>query len=200
MQRGGTLRPTIGGNVNPVGPDPGTELHLWHAALDRGDWPRAESLPEAERERAADIVRDQARKRWVASRWALRGVLGGYLGREPAEVELSLGERGKPRLADAGSALRFNLSHSKELALVAIATGREVGVDVQWIGSRPVGFYAGWTRREAITKCHGVGLAATAPETPVAIASLDLGPRFAATVAVASEEVPPLRHFSAEPG
>jgi phosphopantetheinyl transferase len=178
--------------------DPGIELHLWHARLGSRAWPGPAGLPRTERERADRLLREDARRRWVAARWALRSVLGGYLGQEPAAIELDLAERGKPRLADADAALRFNLSHSGELALIAIAAGREVGVDVQRIGPRPGAFYAEWTRREAIAKCHGAGLGAPLPEAPVAVASCDAGVGFAAAIAVAGGEVPPVAHFTAE--
>ncbi len=175
-------------------------LDLWHARLDTGEWPTLAGLSSSERLRAAQIARPRARERWVASRRALREVLGRYLDREPAEVELRFGERGKPMLADPDAPLRFNLSHSGELALIAVAGGREVGVDVQLIGAKPAEFYADWTRREAIAKCHGTGLWAPLPDAPVAVAPLDAGAGFAAAVAVRGEDVPPLRHFVAEPG
>jgi 4'-phosphopantetheinyl transferase len=181
-------------------PVPEGELHLWHAQLDSGEWPPAEGLPAEERERAGRLIRPETRRRWVAARWALRGVLGRYLGRAGAEIELRLGERGKPMLASGDESLRFNLSHSAELAAIAVSSGREVGVDVERIGSKPAEYYAAWTRREAIAKCHGVGLWAPLPETPVAVAGFDAGAGFAAAVAVAGDEVPPLRHFAPEPG
>ena len=178
---------------------PIVELHLWRAWLDSGGWRVAGDLPAAERDRAAGIERSEARERWVASRWALREVLGLYLEREPAEIELRFGSRGKPMLAGGDGSLRFNLSHSGELALIAVTGEREVGVDIQRIGSRPAGFYAEWTRREAVAKCHGVGLGAPLPDAPVAVAPLDAGSGFAAAIAVSGDEMPPLRHFAAEP-
>jgi 4'-phosphopantetheinyl transferase len=173
-------------------------LHVWHARLDSGEWPVAESLPAAERERATAMHRAEARRRWVAARWALREVLGRYLERGPAAVELRFGERGKPMLAEREASLRFNLSHSGELALIAIGEDREVGIDVQLIGRRPAEFYAEWTRREAIAKCHGTGLWAPLPDATVSVAELDAGPGYAAAVAIAGEQMPPLRHFDAE--
>jgi 4'-phosphopantetheinyl transferase len=115
----------------------------------------------------------------------LEAILGGYLGAVPLLVE---GPHGKPR--PAGSELRFNLSHSGERWLLAIATGREVGVDVE--EPRPRGdvrelaavgltaadvarvaaaptedrdavFHRLWVRHEARLKCHGVGLVAPLP-------------------------------------
>ena len=175
-------------------------LHLWHVPLGSGKWPDADGLPTVERDRAGELLSDKTRKRWVASRWALRSVLGRYLELEPAEVELRLGERGKPMLAEPTIPLRFNLSHSGELTLIAVSGEREVGVDVQRLGARPAQFYADWARREAVAKCHGVGLGAPLPDAPVAVAPLDAGAGFAAAIAVAGEEVPPPQHFVAEPG
>jgi 4'-phosphopantetheinyl transferase len=177
---------------------PGAELHLWHAQLDGDGWPPVDELPAVERERAESLLRPLARRRWVASRWALRGVLGRYLDAKPAEVGLRLRERGKPALPDPAHPLRFNLSHSGELALIAVVEELEVGIDVEGLGSRPAEFYAEWTRREAIAKCHGSGLWAPLPDEPVACSSFDPGVAFAAAVAVAGERVPPLRHFVAE--
>lgn len=178
---------------------PIVELHLWRARLDSGKWRVASDLPAAERDRAAGILRPEARKRWVASRWALREVLGLYLEREPTEVQLRFGSRGKPMLAASDAPLRFNLSHSGELALIAVAGKPKVGIDVQLIGAKPAEFYADWTRREAVAKCHGTGLWAPTPDAPVAVAAFDAGAGFAAAIAVGGDEVPPLRHFIAEP-
>jgi len=176
-----------------------TELHVWHAHLDAPGWSDVDDLPAAERERAGRIVRPAARRRWISARWALRGVLGRYLEREPARIKLRLGARGKPLLAAGKESLRFNLSHSGDLALIAVADGLEVGVDAQGIGTRPPEFYAAWTRHEAIAKCHGVGLGAPLPDTPVAVSTLEAGASFAAAIAVCGDELPPTRHLVAEP-
>jgi 4'-phosphopantetheinyl transferase len=176
------------------------EVHVWRAQLDSTGWPDAGGLPPAERERAARLPRPNSQRRWVAARWALRGVLGHYLDRDPAEIELRSGERGKPMLAAPGATLRFNLSHSGELALIAVAQKREVGVDVQLLGSRPAGFYADWTRREAVAKCHGVGLWAQLPDAPVAVATIEAVEGYAAAIAVSGADLPVVRRFEAEPG
>lgn len=166
------------------------------------------------------------RRRWVAARWALRGVLGRYLEQEPAEIELRAGNRGKPVLADPGASLRFNLSHSGGLALIAVVRGREVGVDVERIVARRnllalarralspeeaarveaarvearlAAFHAAWTRHEAVAKCFGTGLAAPLPEAAVTVQDLEAGAGFAAAIAVTGDAVPPLRHFPIEP-
>ncbi len=173
---------------------PADEVHVWRGEFDR-----------------------------AASHRALRRVLAHYLDEEPGAIELRPGEHGKPELADPAADLRFNLSHSGGLALIAIARDREVGVDVEWIdprrdvlrlsrralypaaaaavsaappSDRPAVFHDAWTRREAVAKCHGVGLGAPLPATQVAVATLDMGPCFAAAVAVADESMPWLRFLA----
>lgn len=161
------------------------ELCVWRAQLDLDEWPSADCLPLEERERAARVLHPLARRRWVAARWALRSVLSCYLDEDPAEIELRLGRHGKPMLAPSPLPLHFNLSHSADRALVAISGEREVGVDIERIGARPSAFYAAWTRREAIAKCFGTGLAAPLPEgVAPAVFALDAGPGFAAALAV----------------
>jgi 4'-phosphopantetheinyl transferase len=164
--------------------------------------------------------------RWVAARWALRGVLASYLDEEPGAIELRVTEHGKPLLAAAEARLRFNLSHSGELALIAIGAEREVGIDVERIRPRrnllalarralaPAevariesarsqarldAFHAAWARREATAKCFGVGLHAPLPETAVTVLDLHPEPGYAAALAVAGDRVPSLRHFTAAP-
>jgi phosphopantetheinyl transferase len=141
-------------------------------------------------------------------------VLARYLDREPGEIELQYGEHGKPHLAGRSPALRFNLSHSRGLTLIAVAADREVGVDVEriapgrdferlaerWLGDEAVtrlresadneragAFYAAWTRHEAVAKCLGTGLARPLPAAPPAsVHELDVGGGHAAALAVAS--------------
>jgi 4'-phosphopantetheinyl transferase len=149
---------------------------------------------------ATDVHVWQARLEPGAARGALRGVLSGYLDEDPAAIELRSGERGKPMLADPEAALRFNLSHSGGLVLIAVCWDREVGVDVQRMRrrrghGRPVEFFTEWTRREAIAKCHGVGLWAPLPDAPVAVCELAIESGYAAAVAVSGEEMPAIRRF-----
>jgi 4'-phosphopantetheinyl transferase len=178
---------------------PEDEIHVWLAQLDVPGWPRDSELPASERERAGRFGDARRRGRWTASRWALRGVLARYLDQPPAAIELRVAEGGKPALAAPATDLRFNLSHSGELAMVAVAAGREVGVDVQRTGSRPAAFYLAWTQREAIAKCLGSGLWAPLPAGAVSVMQIDAAPGYAAALAIAEEIVPSLRRFDLAP-
>jgi hypothetical protein len=139
-----------------------------------------------------------ARAEWPSSDELLRAVLSGYLGTNPAVVELRRGANGKPALADDSRGPRFNLSHSADLALVAVAN-REVGVDVERIRPRrSTDFYEGWARHEATVKCLGTGLSGRrpVPEPPVAVRMIDVEVGFVAALALVGEDVPPVRRFA----
>jgi 4'-phosphopantetheinyl transferase len=161
-------------------------IHVWRAAAD-ADPPRVEALARTvspdERERAERFAFQQNRDRFLVRRGAVRAILGRYLAIPPERVEVELDVRGKPCLR---ASLRFNVSHSGELVLVAVALGREVGVDIERIdpaavdarivghffsrresaelrglpaAQRPNAFFARWTRKEAYLKARGDGLA-----------------------------------------
>jgi len=51
----------------------------------------------------------------------------------PADVAFRYGSRGKPELEHTSRAVRFNLSHSEDLCVIAVHDDREVGVDVERI-------------------------------------------------------------------
>ncbi len=160
-------------------------------------------LCEQERARAARIVRERDRILWAHSRGVLRALLGRYLDADPPELRFALGVHGKPSLrGDAGRAsyLRFNLSHSGELVLVAVTAGREVGVDVECARARHTAeFLRAWTVREATVKCLGTGLG-SAPvaqggtrATDLWTSELDVGPHAAGAVAVQGGQACELR-------
>jgi 4'-phosphopantetheinyl transferase len=167
------------------------EVHVWRVSLDATD-------------------------RRAAARAALGEVLAGYLdGKAPA---LDRRPGGKPRLAEDPERLSFNLSHSGELALIAVAMdGREIGVDVErvrerrdlprlaarWLsihdaltvaaappGSREPVFYAAWTRHEARVKCTGGGLAGPPPGPEVRAWQIEIDEGYAAAVALVGAEEP----------
>ena len=123
----------------PAGPEqprlmPG-EIHIWRAPLDN-----AARLAGAE----AVISRDESlkagrfafapdRDRFIAAHGALRMVLAPYLAADPCALEFKIGLSGKPALVQTFTDLRFNLSHSGDLALIAVTRGRDVGVDVELV-------------------------------------------------------------------
>jgi 4'-phosphopantetheinyl transferase len=144
-------------------------------------------LSPLERIRASRFAFDLDRSRFIIARAKLRQFLGERLQVRPASVELVYGPRGKPALAPqfARAGLRFNVSHSNNIAVYAFASGREVGIDVEAVRAikyadsiaarlfsrfennayldldpedRPLGFFNCWTRKEAFIKALGEGL------------------------------------------
>jgi 4'-phosphopantetheinyl transferase len=138
------------------------------------------------------------RDRFTIARGALRRILGECVGADPREIRFAYGERGKPSLALGAAAgdIRFNVSHSEDVALVAVARGRELGVDVECVrdlidlegiarrffargevealeslpaSQRREAFFACWTRKEAFVKANGGGLFVSLGEFEVSL-------------------------------
>lgn len=108
------------------------EVHVWKADLVDGDSPAwRKILSPDEWIRAERFQFDQDRDRFVAGRGLLRTILGRYLQMDPAELRFSQNQYGKPELRDTTSTLRFNLSHSDHLMLLAVTHARAVGVDLE---------------------------------------------------------------------
>jgi 4'-phosphopantetheinyl transferase len=165
-----------------IGPD---EVHLWAWAFP----PDAANvsadiavLDHQERERMRRFHFAADRERYAVAHTNLRRILGTYLNQPPEKICFRTNRFGKPELA-ADVSLRFSMSHCRSIAIVAVANGQPVGIDVEDV--RPVepevaethfsaielsalnrlhgdawlsGFYRCWTRKEAILKAEGVGL------------------------------------------
>jgi len=93
-------------------------------------------LSEDERERADKFRFDRDRKHFITARAGLRQILATCLNRDPHELVFEYGEQGKPELTGLDFALRFNLSHSGNMAVYALAEGRDVGIDVERYDTR----------------------------------------------------------------
>lgn len=139
--------------------------------------------------RAARFHFDRDRDRYIRSHVALRTILGRYIGADGSRVVFETGAFGKPAVAMSPNASlwkpEFNLAHSGDWALVAIA-GKAVGVDVErWdaaVECRDLaehyfspaerlalaaladgdemrqGFFQAWSRKEAYLKATGAGI------------------------------------------
>lgn len=143
-----------------------------------------ESFSAREAERAESFAHDEHRFRWSVGRGLLREALGRAAGCPAREVVFGYGGHGKPTLANDPS-LRFNLSHSGGLALLALSRSGEVGVDVELPRARRTddlarryfapgeqqrlfsivdpavradAFFRLWTCKEAFLKATGEGL------------------------------------------
>jgi 4'-phosphopantetheinyl transferase len=170
-----------------------TFLDLWYVDLDVSadaissfrHWLSHDELARAER-----FHSDLHRARYIVGRAALRRVLADRLGCSPAAIRFSYGTNGKPMLE--GGRIEFSLAHSEGDAVIALADGAAIGVDIELLrpipdveslarlvfsdserrelelASDPVwAFLNGWTRKEAYVKALGLGL--TAPLTEITV-------------------------------
>jgi 4'-phosphopantetheinyl transferase len=189
------------------------DLHVWRIDLDTIADDRLPSPTLEDAERAARFATPDLRRRYLRSHSALRAILRGILGADP---RLAVDANGKPWLPDFPGC-KFNLSHSRDLALVAVADGVEVGIDVEYIrpnrdaaaiverffppsaaaeffdapeADRERQFFRLWTRLEAMWKALGVGLHGAGQEMdgPWSVIELDLGDGIAGAVAARVEE------------
>ena len=125
--------PQQGLSVPALAPD---MIHLWRSSVSRARISELVTLLDAkERALAGRFAFERDRARFVAARGMLRRLLGAYLQVPPSDVRFRHGPQGKPALAEthSGMDLRFNVSHSGNMALLAFGLGREVGVDVECI-------------------------------------------------------------------
>jgi len=168
---------------------PDDEVHVWQTTLDMaasGFAKLQQILSPDERERADRFHFEVDRRRAVIGRGWLRLLLGQILNLPANELQFEYDEFEKPGLIPGQDLpLQFNVSHSGDLILIAIAIGRAVGVDVERIrtdldpdsiaarffsaGERKIlaslagparyqAFFTCWTRKEAYLKARGVGL------------------------------------------
>ena len=62
------------------------------------------------------------RARYAVAHANLRRILGAYLHQPAKEIASDANRFGKPELADKASSLHFSLSHSQNIAVLAVAT------------------------------------------------------------------------------
>jgi 4'-phosphopantetheinyl transferase len=162
------------------------DIHVWTIALDSPvkESEQLAALSPDERVRAGRFLAEHNRRRFVGCRAALRRILAGLLDQCPCEISFEYSPNGKPLIANQ-SQIQFNVSHSEDIALIAVARGRAVGIDLERVRpdfatdavaerffspleremlrsvpaeSRIEAFARCWTRKEAFVKAIGEGL------------------------------------------
>lgn len=182
----------------------GNDVHVWRASLDLSSshlkrlW---HLLSVDERQRAEQFVFQRDQDKFIAARGLLRMVLSRYLSIEPAKLRFDYGPYGKPELAREMNkhGLCFNLSHSGNLALYAMAVS-QVGVDLERIqpdldyeaiaqryfssqeatallalssSYRCKAFFRLWTCKEAYLKAKGEGIFQGLSQVEISLTSTD---------------------------
>ena len=166
---------------------PACAVDVWRLPLDGRAAVDHGLLSDDERRRLAAFRSMAAAHRFGATRTALRRLLAARLSVDARSLDIATGPIGKPFLP-AHPALRFNVSHAGALALVALCEQADVGIDLEpaasfadasrlwptvcsdaeqrWLAAHPEravqAFGRLWTRKEAVLKALGSGLAAGA--------------------------------------
>ena len=143
-------------------------------------------LTRDEKDRAERFRFDHLRNAFVTTRGTLRHLLGRYLTSDPASIRFKYSATGKPTVAST-TGIEFNVTHSGSLAVFSVASGCQLGVDVERIRpltemqdiarrffcrdevteimslpshERVQAFFCCWTRKEAYVKATGDGMSA----------------------------------------
>ena len=172
---------------NELGAD---DVHVWRASLNQPAdviAKLASLLSSDECQRAERFHRPTDRRRFIAGRGILRKIISAYLALAPGELRFVYNEYGKPFTSDDQNrdALSFNLSHSSGMALYAVAVGRRVSIDIEYmrddfaaleiaeryfskdefealksapIDQRTKAFFKCWSRKESYIKAIGMGV------------------------------------------
>ena len=166
---------------------PSGEVHVWRLSLEQPDVVRDRfrvTLDAEELNRASRYYFEKHRRHFLVGRGFLRAVVARYVAEKPENLKFVYGAYGKPSLA-AEQTVRFNMSHSHEVALLAVTRDVELGVDVEHVRAdfatadiarrffsqaeveafdmlpreeQVAAFFRCWTRKEAYIKAIGKGL------------------------------------------
>ncbi|KAI9133819.1 4'-phosphopantetheinyl transferase superfamily protein [Acaryochloris sp. CCMEE 5410] len=172
--------------VTPIAPQ---TLHIWRLPLrSEGTNHWWDLLSRDEQQRAQRFVRSQDQDKYVQVRGTLRCLLGQYLHIPGQTLCFDYGDYGKPQLISSCNSLnlQFNVSHSHELAVIAVTQTTAVGIDIEQVNpqaryidisqrffataehetllQQPVEeqcrtFFQLWTRKEACVKAMGGSIA-----------------------------------------
>jgi 4'-phosphopantetheinyl transferase len=183
-------------------------VHIWKARIDDSaldvDKLHMEILSQDEKKRVSRLRSAKDKMRFIVSRSLLRKSLSHYLDASPSEVRFIYNKYGKPNIDPEyhQENIRFNLSHSENLALYAITQNREIGIDVEYIRkvdkadkivkrffSKEEGefyysqpdrkknwaFFTLWTRKEAYSKARGMGIGLPTKEFDLQLVPTEVG-------------------------
>lgn len=160
-----------------------SRIDLWQFSLVNELPSAAQILDEEETIRANRFYFSQHKRRFATARATVRIILARYLNMAPERLEFTYNPQGKPSVVNSQK-LQFNLSHSGDLAILAVGKGFPIGVDIEQFSARPYdgiaetlfsqqeleGFYKVppslkpaiffhiWSQKEAFIKICGLGL------------------------------------------
>ena len=177
------------------------EVHLWTLTPGAEDVAEYTSLlSPTEVDRARRFRFPALFERFVSDHGRLRLLLAGYLQADPQTLDFVENAQGKPRLSGPDCRLRFNMSHTRGLTMIAVCLDAELGIDVEAMrpvedrddiaarnfspienrtlqaepeAERDAAFLRCWTRKEAYVKARGEGLSLPLDGFAVTLAGKD---------------------------
>jgi len=187
----------------PSQPLTDSDIHIWCASLSASpeDLSHYTSLlSQDEMQRAKRFYFERDHNHFIIGRGLLRTLLGSYLDVEPSKIEFVYGQYGKPALKTGfyEKVLKFNLSHSEDLALYAFGLNHKIGIDLEHVHPMPdmddfarqyfslrenilinslsgkqkeEAFFKIWTCKEAFLKANGNGLTVPINQVETAVES-----------------------------
>jgi 4'-phosphopantetheinyl transferase len=200
-----------------------------------------------EKNRATRYISGKKSREFIITRSALRNIIGYVLNENPKRIGFDYTSSGMP-LLDANwshTDIIFNVSHSHDLAVIAVSIKNIIGIDIEKVHedieyeklsrrffseleykqimdfneeSRLDAFFATWTRKEALVKATGTGIAygldkfdvSVAPDQPAellgnrwqdgcqpnwSLMNIETWPDYKACLAVAGERMPDIRYW-----
>lgn len=161
-----------------------SRIDLWQFSLEHELNIADQILNDEERARADRFYFSKHKRRFSTARATLRIILGRYLNTSPERLEFTYNSHGKPAVVNSQK-LQFNVSHSEDMAIVAVGKNYALGVDIEQYSARPYEgiakslfsaqefsefekvprsskaavFFHVWAQKEAFIKAAGLGLA-----------------------------------------
>ena len=140
-------------------------------------------LSVREKIQSTKFITPSLSNRYIITRAALRGILAKHLNVIPQDIEFITNSYGKPSVK--GNSIKFNMSHSIEMAYYAVSISFDLGIDVEFFNrkknifdiaksvfsttefdffiklsndERQEFFFETWVKKEAMIKAVGLGL------------------------------------------
>lgn len=158
-------------------------IDLWQFSLEQNLNLSYQILNAEEKARSQRFHFSQHQRRFATARTLLRIILARYLNTTPKSLEFVYNSQGKPSVINL-QRLQFNISHSGDLAILAVGKGYPMGVDIEHYSARPYEgiaensfseqeikelkktpkalkaavFFHLWSQKEAFIKACGLGL------------------------------------------
>src|SRR5690606_26021128 len=109
-------------------------VHIWRFPL-TSQASLKHLLNEEERQRAERLRIPEKAHAFIVARARLRQILAGHLDMDPKTYRFTYGASGKPALVGVADAPAYNLAHSGNWGVCAVAKTDEIGIDIETLNT-----------------------------------------------------------------